>query len=456
MTLLAAHGLRGAQMALAGWLAAGLVVTIVLGAAEAATNGPTIGEYPREFQPTALTGPEELADLARRRGSGIQAALAVADSLESEREQAFLWPNPTLDFTWGTIPLGSPNPPGLESPLLNVPSYAVGLSYLFEIGKRKPRQRRAEAQVRAARFDVDAAVRELALKIAAALGKAAAARVRQEGLAGLVAQARDSVEIARIRVRGGHGTPLEVDRAELELNRLEQQVLATRGEEVAVLAGCSALLGLRCRPFASGADARAFLLAWLRRAERPVPALEARPDLRALDAARLAAEYDAEVARASRIPDLTVRLGYVYDRFVVSGNQQHSLNLSISLPLPTFDRGEARRRAALARAHRLAAQRERLMAEARARLAALRRSLELQKRRQDLLFTRMLPRSRQVLADLQGAVSRGLLPVTDVIQARQTLNELTLAEADSLGDAFDTALEILGQLPLGRTPGAMK
>ena len=51
-----------------------------------------------------------------------------------------------------------------------------------------------------------------------------------------------------------------------------------------------------------------------------------------------------------------MRVGYVYDSFVVSGNQRHSLGVSLSLPLALFDHGQAGAQAAQARAWRSAEQ----------------------------------------------------------------------------------------------------
>jgi cobalt-zinc-cadmium efflux system outer membrane protein len=48
--------------------------------------------------------------------------------------------------------------------------------------------------------------------------------------------------------------------------------------------------------------------------------LEARPDLRSLAAQQQSAEASLELARNRRIPDPTLRLGYVRDEFVAAGS----------------------------------------------------------------------------------------------------------------------------------------
>ena len=82
--------------------------------------------------------------------------------------------------------------------------------------------------------------------------------------------------------------------------------------------------------------------------------LDERGDLRALTAAIEAADHERHLAHAQALPDRTLRFGYTYDRFVVSGNQIHSVGIGLSLPLPLFDRGQAVAQAARARARSIA------------------------------------------------------------------------------------------------------
>ncbi|RYE86715.1 MAG: TolC family protein, partial [Myxococcales bacterium] len=266
------------------------------------------------------------------------------------------------------------------------------------------------------------------------------------GLEGLVEQGKGTVELARSRVTGGQIAPVEVDRLEIDQGRLEQQVLAAEADERSLVAACAPFVGVPCAPFRSGDEARGFLQAWLDQAERLDGDVEQRPEARGLEALRRAADAEGQLARAQALPDLTVRLGYVYDRFVISGDQRHSLNLSVALPIPLFDRGQAQVAAAEAKQRRLDEQRQRLVASDRARLTPLRDALARQRQRQQSVVTRLLPRARGVLTDLERATSGRLLSLTEVLQARRTVNELLIEEADSLLDAFDNALELTALL----------
>src|SRR6266404_9694867 len=78
-------------------------------------------------------------------------ARAGVGTAASELRKTRTLPNPQLDFTWGTIPIGATNPRDLHDPLGNVPNYSVGISELVELGKRGPRAAAATAQLAQAR-----------------------------------------------------------------------------------------------------------------------------------------------------------------------------------------------------------------------------------------------------------------------------------------------------------------
>jgi cobalt-zinc-cadmium efflux system outer membrane protein len=403
------------------------------------------------FVPRASLDLAALMGLVARSSPVVSGELLAVDLARAEVRQSRLIGNPTIDGTWGTIPVGDTNPSGLGSPLGEVPYYSLGASYTFPIGKRGPRQARAAALEQSARAGATATARAIALELTRTLGDAAIATLRIDGLRGLVSQEKGSIELAQSRLSGGFGTPLEVDRLEIELGRTEQLLLANEAEMRDSLATCAATLGVPCEPFPSSDEARAYLDAWVSRAEAASGPIDERPDVRALVAAERAASAETDLAKAQALPDPTVRLGYTFDQFVVSGNQRHSLNLSLSLPLPIFDWGQAQRDAADARRTRLAAQRERVTTVARVRTTALRRALESHQKRREVIAKMMLPRARLVVADLEKAASTRLIPLTDVIQARRTLSELLVQEAESHGEAFRIAINLVAESSAGAT-----
>jgi len=427
-----------------------VVVALSLGAAadaradDAAASTATYAPRPEDDLGTLL-------ELVRRRSPGLQADLLAVDVARADARQARLLGNPVVDATWGTIPIGETNPPNLRSPLTDIPSYSFGVSYTFPLGKRGPRRERGDALADGWTHASDASALGRALDLARTLGRTAVTRLRIDGLRGLAEQQRAVIEIARTRLQQGFGTPLDIDRLEIELSRSEQQVLVAEADEQAGLTACAASVGIPCKAIASADDARALIVAWAKRATDGVPNVEARPDVRALDAFQRASIADAHLARAQALPDPTVRFGYTYDQFTISGNQANSLNVTLSLPITIFDHGQAQLQAAEARRARLQAQRDLTVRSSVTRVTALRELLRLQQKRQSAI-EKTLPRARAVLTDLQRAANGRLIPFTDVIQARRTLDELLVEEADSYGDSFQTSVDLIAELgPAGTT-----
>jgi cobalt-zinc-cadmium efflux system outer membrane protein len=386
-----------------------------------------------------------LIELVRRRSPGLQVDLLAADLARADARQARLLGNPVLDATWGTIPIGETNPSNLSSPLTSIPSYSVGVSYTFPLGKRGPRQERGTAIAEGASHVAETSARSQALELARILGKVAVTRLRIDGLRSLAAQQRAVIELTRIRLTQGFGTPLDIDRLEIELSRSEQQVLVTEADEQAGLTACAAYVGAPCKAMASAEEARALIVAWAKRAGEGTPHVEMRPDVRALDAFQRASSAEADLARAQALPDPTVRLGYTYDQFTVSGNQANSLNVTLSLPVTIFDHGQAQLQAAEARRARIQQQRALTLRSSTTRVGALRELLRLQQKRQEAI-AKTLPRARAVLDDLQRAANSRLIPFTDVIQARRTLDELLVEEADSYSDSFQTSVDLIAEM----------
>lgn len=397
------------------------------------------------FVPSAEVDLAGLIRMVRDRSPLLQQEHLAVELSQAEARQSRLIDNPVLDAAVGTLPLGDPNPPELPRPLTNIPNYSVGVSLRPDLVRRGPRIARAEGLLRAAEAHRRYAVRVQALLFLRTLGELATATLRLAADQRLTAQARGAFTLARDRVRTGFGTPLDGDRAEMEFLRLEQQVAADQGELLAIQAACAEYIGARCGSVPDEAEARRFLDTWLARAEEVTGALASRPDLQALAAQRAAAVAEGQLARAQLVPDPTLRIGYTYDSFVASGNQQHSMSVSLSTPLPVVDHGQAGSQAAQARARRFAEQQRLTLVAAQARTESLRQALAMQRQRLATLQQQVVPRAQAILRDVRRAFEARAVPLTDLNQAQHALDELLLQEATALGDAFRLSVDLFEQ-----------
>lgn len=404
---------------------------------------------PEPATPAVLT-PADYADdgalvrLVWQHEPSVLEARAAAERAASEVVRARTYPNPTLDFTWGTIPVGPTNPPDLADPITNVPNYTFGLSELVEIAKRGPREAATVAEFEQADSQARATLLAKTFDLLRAIGKIARSQVRLASMAELVSASNELLDLDRARAAHGDVAPVDVERAEVEAVRL----LASRDREVADLnaarAECTAIVATGCPEFASPHDARRFLV---RATDAAMPSgwshdiEDRRPDARALAAGIRAAEQRELLGHRKVVPDVTVRVGYTYDTFVVSGNQRNSLALGVQVPLPVLDRGQADVMAAHSAASMLAEER-------RAVLASGKLALESAIRQRDVLRSRAkqldvaLAKARSVRQTIEETSRRGGVAMSDVLLARRSVQELILERDDIDAEAFEAALQM--------------
>ncbi|MBE2249353.1 MAG: TolC family protein [Myxococcus sp.] len=342
------------------------------------------------------------------------------------RDKTTRLPNPGLDVSLNTLPVGPSNPVDLPQPFLNVPNVQVGVSVLLEVGKRGPRQAAASADVEAVVFQAQAALRSQLLALYDVIGDAAAAEVRVVTLEELLRNAEKLAALQEARAQRGDTSPLDADRARLEQEGAGAQLAEAREQLAEALRGCASVIARPCRPFGDVVKAAA----WLdQRFEGSAPVGQ-RPDLLALEAANRASKAREALALNAALPDPTVRLGYVHDRFLVSGNQMNSLFVGASLPLPVFDRGQDDARAARALVEATEREGAQRVAAARNQLESMGLEVAAAEARQARLKTRALPLATSVVQRLELAVARGAAPLQELLFAQRTRAELTVSAID--------------------------
>jgi cobalt-zinc-cadmium efflux system outer membrane protein len=368
-----------------------------------------------------------------RRSAGVAA---------SEVTRARKYPNPALDFTWGTLPIGSTNPPDLHDPIGNVPNYNLGLSELFEIAKRGPRQAATTAEFEAARAQAVATLATRFFDLMDTIGRIARSQVRAAVINGQVRASERLLELDRARAAKGDIAGVDVQRSEVEHARLVAVREAARTDREAARAACAAIIAATCPPFESGKAARQFLR---RTATQDVPTVwseefeRRRPDIAALNATLQAAGARVTLAKRRVIPDVTVRMGYTYDTFVTAGNQRQSLALGMQLPLPVMDQGQADLQAATATLERATRVRDSLIESGRQVLSAATRQRQLVAARIGQLDA-ALAKARQLRDSTLGAARQGGASQVDVLLAVRAYQELLLDRTELDADAYQAAL----------------
>lgn len=375
----------------------------------------------------------------------VLALRGASEVLAAGKVRAKARPNPELDLTWGTLPVGNRNP--VSQPWENVPNYGLAVRQPLEPGRPKARTKlvrlQADAQLAEARavavarwFAVQSARAEMALAV-----------VRGAALQDAEAASEAAYALLTKRVGRGDASNLDLLRADVERSRLRALRQSAERDLKEAQARCGEALSAECPLFANVDEASRWLdtaTAW-----RPASAPAERADVAAARADGEVATGLLAVSAVERKPTLSWQLGYLYDRFTVSGNQRHSLNVGLSFGLPVWSRGAAER--AEAQATRDRALRQETAIRNQSALA-----IRLHLQAAEAATTRLaaldaaVTQAARVVKELHVAHQRGGVSMSDVLQAQQGWLTLLVERVELRRDAVTAALaarEAAGDVP---------
>lgn len=341
---------------------------------------------------------------ALRFSPALEAASIEINARRAEALQAGLRPNPILG---GDV----------QNVGQNVQESTIELSQVILLGgKRLKRVRAAEFDVGVAAWDYEAVRLRVASATAEAFVDVLASQERIKILSELGEVGAKLSQAVGERVKAGSVSPVELTRTEIEVDRAVGQLQ----EEKAVLTVAKRRLANNW-----GGSNTSFVSA--KGQLRPINRIPSADRLSALldgnpDVARWAAEIARReavwnLARSQRVPDLTIGAGA---RNVEDADETGAL-VSLSIPLPVFDRNQGNIQAAQTRISK--GRREGLAAkidvtgvllEAYGRLLASSQRLET-------LETQILPKAKRVYDATVGGYTNGKFDFLSVLDAQRTL-----------------------------------
>ena len=162
-------------------------------------------------------------------------------------------------------------------------------------------------------------------------------------------------------------------------------------------------------------------------------ALDARPDLRAAQAAREKARADISLAKANAWGDVTPQIEY--QRI----GPDNTIGFGFSLPIKLFDRNQGEIARTQAEAKRAEATREALLAQALAEVDLALAAVTAERAKVTLLRDTYLPKMKQARDTVEFAYQRGGVNLLDFLDAQRNYREKSLDYFRSLGN-YHTAL----------------
>ena len=385
---------------------------------------------------TNLT-PEAAVIIALTNNRDLAAARFAIRQAEARLRQAGLWPNPELEL-------------GRKRNLLfnDEGEYSVSVGFR----QRFPVAGRLEKAKAVSRVDVALALAEIRnherLLIGEVLGRSRESLVIQEKLKAnqeIQTVIGKLIEISEKRLKVAEVSVADVNLGKLELEKLTLAQSALLNQEQTALVALNRLLGREANTPLQISGRISTDLESNSRTEIIQHAVALRPDRQQAFLAINRAAAEIKLARAEKWDDWTVGVDYSHEKSVFAppiGNKQDDFTgLSVSIPLPLWNRNQGK-------IDEAAATRERAQAELAAldlKIGAEVQTAENQVRR--LLATLRQYREQSIrlaeenLSLLQKGYADGLTSIVAVIQAQQQLTDLRQAYLEVVSDLLRAQTE---------------
>jgi len=383
----------------------------------------------------------EAKNFAFQRNWDLLAARKGIDIAIAQRVVAKEFPNPTLGASIQKINVDTHPASTIYGNGYWDRNYdtILALNQLFEIGgKRKARQASATASFEQARAQLWDARRTLDQAVTKAYVAALLAEQNAKNLATSARSLRKEAEIAQLRFKSGDISRADKSQIEIAADRF---ALDAASSESSAKSARIAVDVLMAEPRPAGD--------W-----KPADSLEslgiqsfvdngdkigaARPDVLAAQAAVKKAEADLKLQKALRVPDPTVLAQYEHE----PPDQPNTIGVSLSFPLPLWNRNRGNIKAAEATRDQLQMQLEKLRDQVFAEIATAQTIYEDATARWKQYESNIRPKSHDVLNTVEFAYRKGGASLLDLLTAERNDNDIRLEAAKALADRATAAADL--------------
>jgi outer membrane protein, heavy metal efflux system len=299
-------------------------------------------------QAPTLISLDQAITLALAHNHSLRATRTQIQQNEAQEITANLRPNPTLGADSQFLPFFSPQDFNGQN-LNEIQQFDIGLSYLFERGrKRQHRLQAARDATAVTRAQISDAERSLIFNVG------------QQFISGLLAQStlqfaqedladfQQTVNISQEQFKAGYIGEADFLKIKLQLLQFQTDVSSARLAKVQALTGLRELLGYDAVPATFDIVGElTYQPVNTKLDDLQAQALRQRPDYRAAELGIVAAKSQIALAKANSKVDVTGTYNFSH----VAG--ESSASLFANVPLPVFDRNQgeiARTRYALTQA----------------------------------------------------------------------------------------------------------
>jgi cobalt-zinc-cadmium efflux system outer membrane protein len=361
---------------------------------------------------------------ALQRNRDVIAAKLDIEAAQLERVAAGIYPNPTFSYTLGNIVLGAPNAtnPGPKPGPFDQTIHGIGVSEVIDVwNKRGMRITAADRGVELKRLQVEDALRDIVRNVRGAHADVLREQTENQLSHDAVTHYQETIRLSRARAKAGEISEAELRKIELEGLKYTTAMLDADAELEASRARLASLLGLppSVAPGLRVADEQP------PRTPLSVQALTQRafaqrPDVRANKQARAFADATLASARREAYPDLTLGVIYTHSAFTASGDNPNTLALTLSFPLPIFDRNQAAIGKAALEQRRADNEAEKLALTVAHEVTDAVRREERARAVVDLYEGGMLERAETALRTAEKSYKSGAVSLLELLEAQRT------------------------------------
>ncbi len=385
----------------------------------------------------------QLLEIAARNHPDVAVARARADAARGRLIQAGLYPNPTV--TWEAEDVGSPgNAAGAEGPII--------AQRIITGGKLRLAQEAAAHGVAAADWQAVTRWFDVVGRVQLAYYELLTAQREIQTVEEVVRLAKEGLEVAQRRKKGGVGNKPDVLRAKIEYD--QSRILLDTAQQRASAAAklLAAAVGLNGLPSTK----------LMENPEKPAPeyawqsllgtVLVRSSEVQEAQANVLQAERLLDRARAENVPDLQLSVRPLYH----FPDQRAEVTVQAGATLPVFNRNQGNIYAAQADLARTTAEVRQVELRLTERLAAAYRRYQAAKRQVESYDKQILPNALKSLELIRFGYEKGdaKYQYIAVLEAQRTLAQARLARIRALGELWQAVSEIAALLQQDSVPGA--
>lgn len=291
-------------------------------------------------QSTTLISLDQAIDLALAHNHSLKATRTLILQNQTQEITANLRPNPTFGADTQFVPFFSPQDFSGDN-LNNVEQFDIGISYLFERGrKRQHRLQAARDQTAVTRAQITDAERTLAFNVGQQFVSVLLAESTLQFALEDLKDFQQTVDISQIQFKAGYIGEGDYLKIKLQLLQFQTDVSSARLAKVQTLVGLRQFLGYDAVPadFDVIGDL-AYQPLQIKLEDLQARALRDRPDFRAAELGITAAQSQYTLAKANGKVDVNG----TYDFTHVSGENTASLFANFELPIFNRNQGEIAR-----------------------------------------------------------------------------------------------------------------